>query len=81
VHKTAIGTVTGPGNVLRSGKFTPYKKQRTKKATRQALSREFPPQSEKSSLVSRLLETIPDHINEEKKKSVAKKKIKSWVKL
>jgi hypothetical protein len=50
-----------------------------KKATRQASSREFPPQSEKTSLVSKLVETwekIPDHIKKEEKESVAKKKIK-----
>jgi hypothetical protein len=57
--------------------------QQPKKATRQASSREFPPQSEKTLLVSRLVETwvkIPDHIKKEERESVAKKKIKSWVK-
>jgi hypothetical protein len=60
------------------------KEQQPKKATRKALSREFPPQSEKTLLVSRLVEKwekIPDHIKKEEKESVAKKKIKSWVKL
>jgi hypothetical protein len=58
--------------------------QQLKKATRQASSREFPPQSEKTLLVSRLVETrekIPDHIKKEEKESVAKKKINLWVKL
>jgi hypothetical protein len=49
--------------------------------TRQATSRSFPPQHEKSSLVSRLVETwekLPVHIQGEEKQSVVKKKIKSW---
>jgi hypothetical protein len=49
--------------------------------TRQATSRSFPPQHEKSSLVSRLVETwekLPVHIQGEEKQSVIKKKIKSW---
>jgi hypothetical protein len=49
--------------------------------TRQATSRSFPPQHEKSSLVSRLEETwekLPVHIQGEEKQSVVKKKIKSW---
>jgi hypothetical protein len=57
--------------------------QQPKKVTRQASSREFPPQSEKTLLVSRLVETwekIPDHIKKTEKESVAKKKIKSCLK-
>jgi hypothetical protein len=41
----------------------------------------FPPQHEKSSLVSRLVETwekLPVHVQGEEKQSVVKKKIKSW---
>jgi hypothetical protein len=40
-----------------------------------------PPQHEKSSLVSRLVETwekLPVHIQGEERQSVVKKKIKSW---
>jgi hypothetical protein len=49
--------------------------------SRQATSRSFPPQHEKSSQVSRLVETwekLPVHVQGEEKQSVVKKKIKSW---
>jgi hypothetical protein len=53
----------------------------SERATRQATSRSFPTQHEKSLLVSRLVETweqLPVHIQREEKQSVVKKKIKSW---
>jgi hypothetical protein len=53
----------------------------SERTTRQATSRSFPPQHEKSSLVSRLVETwekLPVHVQGEEKQSVVKKKIKSW---
>jgi hypothetical protein len=52
----------------------------SERATRQATSRSFSPQHEKSSLVSRLVETweeLPVHIQGEEK-LVVKIKIKSW---
>jgi hypothetical protein len=56
-------------------------RHQSERNTRQATSRSFPPQYEKSSLVSRLVETwekLPVHIQGEEKQSVVKKKIKSW---
>jgi hypothetical protein len=53
----------------------------SERATRQATSRSFPPQHEKSSLVSRLVENrekLPVHAQGEEKQLVVKKKIKSW---
>jgi hypothetical protein len=58
-----------------------FNKVQSERATRQATSRSFPPQHEKSSLVSRLVETwekLPVHVQGEEKQSVVGKKIKSW---
>jgi hypothetical protein len=55
----------------------------SERTTRQATSRSFPPQHEKSSLVSRVVETwekLPVHLQGKEKQSVVKKKIKSWAK-
>jgi hypothetical protein len=51
------------------------------KATRQAASRVFPPQSDKSTIISRVVETweeLPVDIRVEERKSVVIRKIKAW---
>jgi hypothetical protein len=51
------------------------------KATRQASSRVFPPQSDKSTIISRIVETweeLPVNIRVEERKSVVIRKIKAW---
>jgi hypothetical protein len=72
------GTLHGKRRVATTHRVEGQQSERT---TRQATSTNFPPQHEKSSLVSRLVETwekLPVHVQGEEKQSVVKKKIKSW---